>query len=511
MELRLTELRGSILAALGIVAACGPAISIDDDGGASGDGSSADGPSSSASSSADDGPPVDTSCPGATPILQGNVAGTVPTGWEICDDGTIHRAEVVGCDDPLPPGPACALAGPQGCLTDADCTAGPVGRCVQQPDIFGEEDFCSCQYGCATDADCGPDQVCACGGTLPATQYPQRSRCISSSCIDDASCGDSLCALGSGEDGCGVSYAAACLTPSDQCGSDEDCPDYVDCFPQDEGYWACQDFCCCGRPLLVDGHAVTAPAIVREDWAVGPSADSTGIGAGIGAAIPAVVRGRVADHYTQAAQLEHASVASFARFTLELMALGASPGLLLAAQQAGLDEIDHAQRCFALASAYAGHPVGPGPLATMGASPAHTLEAVAGAVIDEACVGETLAAAEARVALRHATEPAVRATLEVIAADEQRHAELGWQTLAWILPRCDAPTRARLLGRLEQAIDAAERDRPVAMVDHDRHCLRAHGVLDPSDRRRAQTAALTEVLRPCAAALTAREHDCARV
>jgi hypothetical protein len=220
-----------------------------------------------------------------------------------------------------------------------------------------------------------------------------------------------------------------------------------------------------------------------------------------------VVRRRIAEHYTQAAQLEHASVASFARFTLELLALGAPPQLLAAAQRAGLDEIDHARRCFSLASAYAGQPVGPGRLATASACPASTLEAVASALIDEACIGETLAAVEARAACRFASEPAVREALAVIAADEQRHAELGWQTLRWLLEQADAPTRARLLARLNQAIEAAERDRPAAMLDHDRAWLRAHGVLDPADRRAAQTEALDQVLRPCVAALA--EHQAA--
>lgn len=40
-------------------------------------------------------------------------------------------------------------------------------------------------------------------------------------------------------------------------------------------------------------------------------------------------------------------------------------------------------------------------------------------------------------------------------------------------------------------------------IDHDRRLLRAHGVLDPADRRAAHSEALATVLRPCAAALVA--------
>ncbi|MCA9546694.1 MAG: ferritin-like domain-containing protein, partial [Myxococcales bacterium] len=54
-------------------------------------------------------------------------------------------------------------------------------------------------------------------------------------------------------------------------------------------------------------------------------------------------RARLADHWTRQALAEHASVASFARFALHLMAVGAPPDLLVATHQAGLDEIEHAR------------------------------------------------------------------------------------------------------------------------------------------------------------------------
>ncbi|MCA9655599.1 MAG: ferritin-like domain-containing protein [Myxococcales bacterium] len=494
-------MRGSILGALGLAAACGPGVRIDD-GSEDGSGSVDDGETlipptptgDDGDSSTTEGPgPV--VCEGSEPILQSGVEGTVPTGFERCPDGVIHRVEAVACLVPEPPGPECTLPddGMQSCLSDADCTAGAFGRCIQQPLLFEDMDFCGCVYGCATDADCGDGRICACGSELGAADYPARSMCIPGDCIDDDACGNPMCALGSGDDGCGFSYGASCLTPDSACTVDADCGDFIDCFPRVDGGFGCQDFCCCGRPLLVDGRPVTAEARPRADWAEGPLARPS--------SLPAVVRARIAAHYTQAAQLEHASVASFARFTLELMALGAPPRLLEAAQRAGLDEIDHARRCFALASAYGGRSIGPGPLPVGGATMASELEAVVAAVIDEACIGETLAAVEARAALAHATEPAVRQTLEVIAADELRHAQLGWQTLRWALEVAAAPVRARLLERLERALADAERALPVAMVDHDRALLRPHGVLDPDDRRRALADAITTVLRPCAAAL----------
>jgi len=59
---------------------------------------------------------------------------------------------------------------------------------------------------------------------------------------------------------------------------------------------------------------------------------------------------------------EYASIASFARLTLQLMAFGAPPRLIEASQQASLDEHRHAGVCFAEAARHAGRRVEPGPL-----------------------------------------------------------------------------------------------------------------------------------------------------
>ena len=51
-----------------------------------------------------------------------------------------------------------------------------------------------------------------------------------------------------------------------------------------------------------------------------------------------------------AALAEHASVASFSKFALELLAVGAPASLLQRAHQAALDEIRHAQLSFDVVS-----------------------------------------------------------------------------------------------------------------------------------------------------------------
>ena len=140
-------------------------------------------------------------------------------------------------------------------------------------------------------------------------------------------------------------------------------------------------------------------------------------------------RAAAAAHWTTVARMEHASVASFARFTLDLMTFGAPPELLALAQQAAADEVRHAQLAFAVASGLADDGedesrLGPGPM-RLDDVPLHTdLETFAIALVREGCVGETCGAAEAAEGARGVTDPALRAAMETIAADEQRHAVL---------------------------------------------------------------------------------------
>ncbi|WP_441286150.1 hypothetical protein ACSRUE_27310 [Sorangium sp. KYC3313] len=62
----------------------------------------------------------------------------------------------------------------------------------------------------------------------------------------------------------------------------------------------------------------------------------------------------------------------------------------------------------------------------------------------DGCIGETFAAALARRALRHATDPAVARALARIATDEARHAALAWSIVAWCLTLDPARVRAAL-------------------------------------------------------------------
>jgi hypothetical protein len=185
-----------------------------------------------------------------------------------------------------------------------------------------------------------------------------------------------------------------------------------------------------GRPFLVQGSARTASPLERSDWLAGEVLSAAGSNGELGATLAA--------HWQLAALMEHASVAAFARFSLELLALGAPPDLLLECARAMNDETLHAELCFGLASRYGGKAVGPGPLSMESALADVTLESAVRNALLEGCLGETLAAAEAQAAAEHVKDSVVKNVLERIAADETRHAALAFRFVTWALGRGDA-------------------------------------------------------------------------
>jgi hypothetical protein len=180
---------------------------------------------------------------------------------------------------------------------------------------------------------------------------------------------------------------------------------------------------CCGRPFLVAGVARQAEAIPGRDW-LAPGCEATD-----SAVLSDVERAELRQAWLADALLEHASIASFARFTLELLSLGAPAHLVEASQRAGLDEVRHARACFALASRFAEQPLGPSALPMQGVELAATPAALAVAALREGCIGETLAAALARAQLEVVGDEACRTALEMIAHDEAQHSLLAWRTV----------------------------------------------------------------------------------
>jgi hypothetical protein len=199
--------------------------------------------------------------------------------------------------------------------------------------------------------------------------------------------------------------------------------------------------------------------------------------------------------------MEHASIAAFARFTLHLLAVGAPPELVTASQRAIGDETEHARLAFSLASAYAGAPMGPGALAIDGSLDDFNVVDLVATLFREGCVGETVAAIEARDALENVRDPAVRTVLETIARDELRHAELAWRTLGWLVASGRA-SRAAVRDEVTKAL--SEMRSPARRLEPSED-LGALGVVSDARRDELRRAAATRVIRRCAEALLGRD------
>jgi hypothetical protein len=155
-------------------------------------------------------------------------------------------------------------------------------------------------------------------------------------------------------------------------------------------------------------------------------------------------------------QMEHASIAAFARFSLQLLSLGAPPDLVEASTRALADETAHTKLCFELASAYAGRALGPGKLDVENSLAVTSLLDVVELVIAEGCFGETVAALEAREAADAAADPVVRAAYTQIARDEERHAELAFRFIRWALEQDRAAVSERVTAALQTAEGRAD-------------------------------------------------------
>jgi hypothetical protein len=247
---------------------------------------------------------------------------------------------------------------------------------------------------------------------------------------------------------------------------------------------------CMGRPFTVLGEVRTAALAPRNDW----SARLT-VECGV---VDAATKRALADAFANSALFEHASVASFARFTLDLLSMGAPATLLYEAGRALADEIRHAELCFALSARYGGSPVGPTVLACEMTAP-RTAEQMLSEIVSEGCIGETIASLLATRARDQASDPVVRAALAEIAADEARHAELSWKTIAWAL----AVERPSWRLAIEAAFAGARISTPelVDSLDVSPDVWRAHGQLTRAETSEVVVAARVHVIEACAKAL----------
>lgn len=256
---------------------------------------------------------------------------------------------------------------------------------------------------------------------------------------------------------------------------------------------------CEGRPFLVEQRALMAELTKPQGTSSWEESDIVPELSGLSAE----ERSILAAMWTKAARMEHASIASFGRFALELLAAGAPSGLVEGAHRAALDEVRHAKLCFALASAYAGETLAPGVFELGGSvEVAADLADVAVRTWNEGCVGETLSACLAAEQLANAEDPAVRAVLSAVAEEEAAHAELSFRTVAWAIRVGGERVRAAVA-------QAAARTEAVAGEGAEvSQRLEAHGKLSRAKIQAAMDQAMRDVVRPAARMLlSARAAD----
>ena len=174
----------------------------------------------------------------------------------------------------------------------------------------------------------------------------------------------------------------------------------------------------------------------------------------------------LAEAWRAMAATETASIAAFASYSNQLLALGAPSELIEDAHRDAIDEIRHARMCYAVATAFDGRVRGaaPFPAAVMPLDRQPTLESLAIECARESCALEGASAiAAGRLADHPDLLPELRATLREIADDEARHAAHGWDALEWLMPQLEPKARRRVADAIAKLAEQI----PKGAVDHD--------------------------------------------
>ncbi len=197
-----------------------------------------------------------------------------------------------------------------------------------------------------------------------------------------------------------------------------------------------------GRQLRRRGRVLLPPVGPSDRWTTEE----------IPLSVDPTQRDAVAAQWRENGRTEHASVASFARLSLDLAALGAPASLHVAAHLDALDEVRHAELCFSLARGIDGRALSPGDFPAAAELPARSSfrrVALARLAVDSLLDGALHEGVSARVVARLARrcdEPAVCDVLREIAADEGRHAAHGWDVVVWCLDEGGPLVARSLLG-----------------------------------------------------------------
>ena len=199
--------------------------------------------------------------------------------------------------------------------------------------------------------------------------------------------------------------------------------------------------------------------------------------------------------YLQTALYEHASIASFQKFTLDLMKFGAPPHLLDKAQQATRDEIAHAQMAFSIATDLLQENLHPHRL-DYTPKLCESIKEFARSTLQEGAIGETIAVLIASEQLRVSKDHSVREFLQQVVEDEAKHAELAWETIRWCLEK-DPSVREVLVEALEQKAPNGFSHYPTEAIDD-------VGIPNPADLQKFVQKGFERVIIPSIQTLLAQ-------
>lgn len=175
---------------------------------------------------------------------------------------------------------------------------------------------------------------------------------------------------------------------------------------------------------------MSSPSITIEEIVATPENVSTAE-----FVVPAADRAKASKYWSKVAMMEHASVASFSRFSLDLMSIGAPVDLLTGAHQAALDEVRHTQISLDIANQLGSANFTPGsfPISTEAADFAFgNVEKIAAAAALEGCIEETLAAAVVLAQAEAMQTPDHKVLIRSVGFDEANHAVFAWKAVQWM-------------------------------------------------------------------------------
>jgi len=181
---------------------------------------------------------------------------------------------------------------------------------------------------------------------------------------------------------------------------------------------------------------------------------------------------------------EFISIASFNRFSLDLLRFGAPANLVEAAQKAAIEEIGHAKLSFAVASRLsADQTVVPEPNLVV---PDHlplssSVVEMATHAVKEACLGEFMAAVQAQVELqcvvavhrKHCSESSnagcasleqMLHVLRTVLTEETTHASLAFETVRWVAAR-DTTSRDAIRAAFQELLETGQTRASTAVLN----------------------------------------------